>query len=667
MQQYRDVFLSEAAEYLQAITDALLALEADPNDLEPVETLFRGAHSLKGMAAMMNYDRTAELTHKMESLMDSVRKREQAVDSSLIDLMLRATDVVRAVIDDESNGKSEVDTTEMVGFLGRRAEGDIAAEEAPSDEIAPEPEEQTPAEESQPEAPVDLGEGEGTLYRVTISLDQDSVLKSVRAYMALKRLNHMGSVVDTKPSARELEDEQFGDSFEAIVRTNEGAEEIVRALTAISEVAEVQVAVIAERAEGRPAAESAPSEQGDAVERTRRAPRLSDTQTVRVSIAHLDTLVNLVGELVILRSRLAAISSTIDRRDLNEALEDLHRVSGELQHEVMQTRMVPVGNIFNRFPRMVRDLAHDLGKEVAFDMGGLDIELDRTVLDEIGDPIVHLLRNSIDHGIEPPERRRAAGKPERGRVSLTAVRERDQVRIVVSDDGKGIDPEKIWAKACKLGLAETTARDSYSIRDILAFTCVPGFSTAEQTTKVSGRGVGMDVVKGKIEHLGGTLVIHSVPGQGTEFVLTLPLTLAIIQALMLGARGQVFALPLSAVSEVLSLDEIPIRSIDGSPVVVLRDESVAPLMHLECLLAGEGSVRAVPEEGHIVLLESGSDVQALAVPTILGRQEIVIKPLSPMFKQIRGLGGATVLGDGRVALILDPRSLLTGGRMEDCA
>lgn len=646
MSAYKDVFLSESAEYIQSITDGLLALESDPHDLEPVETVFRGAHSLKGMSAAMGYERTAELTHKMESLMDTVRQRVQPVDSSLIDLMLRAVDAVKELIADESEGGAAVDVADVVEQLVARAS-------------APTPQDPS-ASVGQPAAPGRAAgaHDEGRAYVVTIELAEECVLKSVRAYMAIKRLGHMGTVVETRPSAREIEDEQFDRSFEVVLQTHESPEAVEKAVGAVSEVESVKVAEM--EVSGSPAS----AEETPAQASVRKAvPKLAETQTVRISIGHLDNMVNLVGELVIIRSRLERIARDMASSDLAETLSALEQVSGELQHEVMQTRMVPVGNIFNRFPRMVRDLARDLGKDVGFEMQGLDIELDRTVLDEIGDPIVHLLRNAIDHGIEDPATREASGKAPRGCVRLSAMRERDQVRIVVSDDGKGMDADTIFSKAVERGICTADERQGLSESDIFMFTCAPGFSTAASATKVSGRGVGMDVVKGKIEYLGGTLTIRSTPGEGTEMWLTLPLTLAIIQALLVSSGEQVFALPLSAVSEVLDLSEVRIKTVDGNPVVVLRDGAVAPLDRLDVLVGEPDAEHGVPgAEDQVVLMEIGEDVRALAVRELLGRQEIVIKPLSPLFKTLGGLGGATVLGDGRVALILDPRTLFTMGR-----
>jgi two-component system chemotaxis sensor kinase CheA len=643
MSAYRDVFLSESAEYLQGMTDGLLGLESDPADLEPVEVIFRGAHSLKGMAAAMGYVRTQELTHKMESLMDTVRSRAQVADRSLIDLMLRATDVVREVIADESTGGSAVDIGPMVAELVTRADmraGAVAATDEPAESAVP-----------------FAAEGEGNLYRTRVSLESGCVLKGVRAYMAIKRLSHMGTIVETIPGAREIEDEQFDRSFDIILRTKASADAVREAALGVTEVEDVTVEALEVQAPAGEAEQASPTPPSQA---RRSVPKLSETQTVRISIGHLDAIVNLVGELVIIRSRLDAIAGQLERPDLDDALGILERISGELQQEVMQTRMVPVGNIFNRFPRMVRDLAHDLGKDITLEMGGLDIELDRTVLDEIGDPIVHLLRNAVDHGIESPEVREAAGKDARGTVRLTAEREREQIRITVEDDGRGMDLERIWAKACERGLVDRNARDSYSDYDVFMLVCLPGFSTMEEATRISGRGVGMDVVKGKIEYLGGTISMNSRVGQGTTITLMLPLTLAIIQALLVGNGSQVYALPLGIVEEVIPQDEVRLTTVDGQPVLVLRDGKPVGLQRLDAL---EGKRHAEddgrPVKDHFVLMRVGASMRALAVESLIGRREIVIKPLSPLFRGIHGFSGATVLGDGRVALILDPRTLFS--------
>lgn len=651
MDAYRDIFLSESAEFMQGITDGLLALESAPNDLAPVETIFRGAHSLKGMAAAMGYEATADLTHKMEGLMDRVRQRERGVDRGLIDLMLEAVDTVKMLIDEESSGASTTQVEALVARLSAMTEQENGGEQSPEGLVPP--------EETGLVGEIQARPGE-TLYRVLVTLDEACVLKAVRAYMVIKRLSHMGHVVDTIPSGRDIEDERFDLEFTVFVSTQSSAEEVRAAVLGVSEVDSASASVL----ETAPPAESETSAPVTGALKTPRRtaiPKLSETQTVRIAIGHLDSMVNLVGELVILRSRLERIARNAADRELDEAIEELQRVAGELQHEVMHTRMVPVGNIFNRFPRMVRDLARDLGKTITFEMDGLDIELDRTVLDEIGDPIVHLLRNSIDHGIEPEEERAAAGKPAQGTVRLEAARERDRVRISVSDDGRGIDSDRVWEKACSLGLADSSSRDSYSHEDVLLFTCVPGFSTAAQATRVSGRGVGMDVVKGKIEHLGGTLSIVSRPGQGTEFVLVLPLTLAIIQALLVEADGATYAVPLGAVDEVLGPDDIEFDTVDGAPVAIDREGAIIPVHHLKTLLGtGDEGPRLPRPTERLVLIEYGTHRRGLIVEALLGRHEIVIKPLANMFRSVRGVGGATVLGDGRVALIIDPRTIFPG-------
>lgn len=645
MSAYRDIFVSESAEYIQSIIDGMLQLESDPNDLEPVETVFRGAHSLKGMAAAMSYERTADLTHKLESLMDTVRRREQPVDKELVDLVLRAVDTVKAVIDDEMAGRSSVEVAAIVEEIKARAERRGGAAAGAGDAGG---------------APAEGAAGDGATLVVAVTLDDTCVLKSVRAYMVIKRLSHMGTVIETHPPARDIEDEAFDLRFEVVLRTLEAPAEVIAAASAVSEVSAVTVEELATEA----APEVVPEPETDTpFTRAKTAiPKLSETQTVRIAIGHLDTMVNLVGELVIVRSRLEDLARRHGDTASLEALEELHRISSDLQHEVMQTRMVPVANIFNRFPRMVRDLVRDLGKDASFEMDGLDIELDRTVLDEIVDPLVHLLRNAVDHGLESPEERAAAGKPSRGTIRLVAARERDQVQLVVEDDGRGMDVERIWAKACERGLASPDQRAQFTDEQVFALTCIPGFSTAETATKVSGRGVGLDVVRGKIEYLGGSLIISSSMGRGTRFTLSLPLTLAIIQALLLDAGGQTFALPLSFVTEVLASDEVEVSSVDTSPVLTLRDGRVAPLYRLDALMGASDDHTRPPEHGeNVVLLELEGRVRGLTVSRLAGRREIVIKPLAGMLKSIRGLGGATVLGDGSVALIVDPRMIFAIG------
>ena len=652
MDAYRDVFLAESTDFLQQVTDGLLALESSPNDTEPVEVVFRGAHSLKGMAAAMGYSKTADLTHKMEGLMDQVRKGHMGATLDVINVMLAAVDLVRDLIDDESAGSHEVDPSEMISTLESMAASGAAAVDVsvpPSEAVI------EAGLDAVPSAPAGaVGSTDEQVYRATVRLEETCVLKAVRAYMVIKRLSHMGRVIETLPAERDIEDEKFDLTFEVVVATAMDADAVKQAAEFVTEIAEATVVESGGRAVS---AEVRPEEPETPGARRKQVSGMSQSQTVRVSIGHLDTLVDLVGELVILRSRLERIAGERQDAELSDTVDDLQSISTDLQYEVMLTRMVPVGNIFNRFPRMVRDLAVDLGKRIEFQMNGLDIELDRTVLDEIGDPLVHLLRNSIDHGIESAEERRASGKPEVGMVTLSAGRERDHVVISVKDDGKGIDPERIWTSACERGLVSPSERQDYSESDVLQLTCLPGFSTAETATRVSGRGVGMDAVKGKVEFLGGTIQIKSEVGAGTEFIMRLPLTLAIMQSLLVEANGQSFALPLSAVNEVISAEDVSVETVDGHPVLILRDGEVVPLQRLDAILFG-GDPHAMPEpRSSIVLVQSGAEQYALQVEGIGGRQEVVVKPLSRLFRDQKGFSGATILGDGRVMLILDPRVL----------
>jgi len=666
---YREAFLSESTEYLQSIVDALLTLESDPEDLEPVEAVFRAAHSLKGMSATMGYERTAALTHTMESLMDTVRKREQPVTGDLIDLVLRATDTLRELINDEASGGCEIDPELMVQELKEHT--DVARQAAAAAAAAP----------IEPAVAAPTG---GVTLKVTI--DPSCQLASVRAYMVIKRLRQLGEVVGTQPSESDIDEGQFDGTFTITVATDRPGEKLVDAVLQITDVTAAEVVGSTEtvqsvteasappasadelEADANPTTPAETQEAGEALDRdaafgraAKAVPKLVDTQTVRIALAHLDTMVDVMGELVIARSRLENISERLDMRELTDAVGEVHRISADLQREVMATRMVPVGNIFNRFPRMVRDLARDLGKDVAFEVDGLDIELDRTVLDEIVEPLVHLLRNSLDHGLEPAEQRVAAGKPERGLVRLSAARERDRALVTVADDGRGMDPERIWSAACERGLVTPAQRADFNDDEILLLTCTPGFSTAAQATKVSGRGVGMDVVRAKVEQLGGALTIRSRVGAGTEFVLALPLTLAIIQALLVRSSGQIYAIPLGAVTEVLAYDDLPIETVDGHPVLTLRDKRVVPLDTLDAVVGvSEGQASPVRSR-NVVLLEWGDAARGIGVDALVGRQEIVIKPLAGMFAGVAGLSGATVLGDGSVALILDPRALFTTG------
>ncbi|RJQ55149.1 MAG: chemotaxis protein CheA [Actinobacteria bacterium] len=626
MSQYREVFLEEARELLQSLTDSLLLLEKESTDLAPVEECFRVAHSLKGMAATMNYEDIASLTHRMENFLDRVRKRERVASSDDIDLLLKCCDSLQAAVERLAGAEGdEVDLEALAGELDAASKADSTAAPAAA--------------------------GGLKRYELTVTLDEGCVLKSVRAYMAFKRLSMMGEIEKTVPSMHDIEDEKFDHEFKVFFVSQSDGDKVRQAVLSVSEVCSV---LVEELEAGQEKAEEKKTVRPRSDEE--RAPRISEAQSVRVGIGHLDNMVNLVGELVITRARLESLADGFHNPELEEILEELRRTSSELQHTVMQTRMVPVANIFNRFPRMVRDSARDLGKQVEFRMEGLDIELDRTVLDEIGDPIVHLLRNAVCHGIESPEERKQAGKPEQGTVTLRAVREQEGVAIVVEDDGRGLDPERLRRRATEIGSCGQVEAEALTDEEALLLICESGFSTVNETTSLAGRGVGMDAVKEKIESLGGSLHLHSVPGQEARFTLLLPLTLAIIQALLVESGQKTYAIPLSSVVEAADVASVRQKLVQQRPVMLLHDQ-VVPLLPLDSLLhSGSCEVEEV-RGGQIVVVQVGEVRRGIVVDRLVGQQEVVIKPLDSSICGVSGVGGATVLGDGRVALIIDVRNL----------
>jgi len=505
-----------------------------------------------------------------------------------------------------------------------------------------------------------------------VTLDKDCVLKSVRVFMIFKKLAQMGQVINSRPSVEDLEDEKFDRVFEISFSSGESVEAVRRALLTIAEVQDVEVLPpegeeVPEEEAGEASEEEMEKTVGMEAEELAQAAEGSTadtlvtaapvrTQSVRVNISRLDNLMNLIGELVINRTRLQEIASSKKIPDLKEALAQTARLTADLQDEVMKTRMVPVEHIFNRFPRMVRDLAKSRGKEVDFSIEGKDIELDRTILDEISDPLMHLLRNAVDHGIDSPELREERGKPRRGSIKLIARRDRNYVSIEVSDDGQGVEAEKIFNIAEDKGLLSPEDRRNVGQEDVLRFLTMPGFSSAEEVSGVSGRGVGLDVVKNKVESLGGMLIMQSVMGEGTSFALKLPLTLAIIQALLVKVSGEIYAIPLGVVAETAVISSHEVKYVSNQEVIFLRAETL-PLMRLGRYLGlqdedGQGSFP-------VVVVEVALKSVAVAVDELMGQREIVITSLDRYLKRIRGFGGATILGTGEVALILDIPTLLS--------
>ena len=652
LSQYAELFLSESREHVSAINHLLLTLEGDPRSGDAVEGLFRAVHTIKGMSATMGYRAVADLAHEMEDLLDRVRQGRMTADAPLIDTLFAACDALEqsielAVEDGEDDGTVAPVVARLRALLG--GTGAPPRSEAPASSIAP----AAPAASTAPAAAWAADEvaeaGEDAAMRVRITVDPGSALPGVRAFMAVRAARALGTVTSLEPSEAAMQEPGFAGTVRFVLRSAAPGHEIEAALRSAGEIREVEIAEglmdAPAAAQEAAAADGGAAAQGGAATRAR---------NIRVDLRRLDALVNGVGELVIVRDRMRRLSS-VAQPELADAIDQAARLIGELQDEIMQARMAPVWQVFDRFPRLVRDAARSLGKRVDFVIEGKEIELDRSMLDEIGDPLVHLLRNSLDHGIESPAERRAAGKPETGTLRLSAARERSRIVIRVEDDGRGIMREKVLAKALANGLVTPEEARGMSDDDVARLITRPGFSTAETVTDVSGRGVGLDVVATRVRALGGMLEIASQPGQGTSMTLQLPQTLAIVRALLVRQSGETYALPLTHVGETVHLQPEEIGAVKGRPVAYLRDE-VIPLHSLRALLSTNGTR---PEgKRAAVILEVGEQRVGLEVDQLLGQQEIVVKAFDATADTLRLFSGATILSDGRPALILDAGSLL---------
>ncbi|MBW9220468.1 chemotaxis protein CheA [Methanothermococcus sp. SCGC AD-155-N22] len=502
-------------------------------------------------------------------------------------------------------------------------------------------------------------------YKVEVIIDEECLLKSVRAYMVIKELEDLGEIVKVEPSLEMIQKGEFKDTKVTIyLITNREPDDIKEAVLNIPEIKEVYVepqkymeGVETKKTEPKPQQKEEDKKKKEtpakkAPKATTTTKKSSTVQTVRVNIEKLDKLMNLVGELVINRANFAQIAEKYDIKELHNAVNRLNMLITELQEEVMAMRMIPVSFIFNRFPRTVRDLAKALNKEVELIIEGSDIELDRTVLDELAEPLTHIIRNAIDHGIEPPEEREKLGKPRKGKLILKAVRERNHVLIIVEDDGRGIDPEVIKRKAIEKGLITEEEAKRMSDQEAINLIFLPGFSTAEKVSDVSGRGVGMDVVKTKIESLGGSVTVYSEKGKGTRVVLQLPLTMAIVLALLIRLKDQVYAIPLTSVLDVTHVKREEIKNIEGQDAILYRGD-ILPVVWLKDILNFPWVDEEEPDEIYIVVIERNKGKLGVVVDDVIGREEIVVKPLQGILKNIQGFAGATILGDGRVAFILD--------------
>lgn len=675
--QYMGMFLEESREHLQTLNRCLLELENEPSNLTILDEIFRSAHTIKGMSATMGFTKIAELTHEMENILDLLRKAQLKADHVIVDILFKCVDTLEQLVECVINNQESCqDIIPLVTKLQSLAAGGASLPEVPNaaSEVGSVAavREVLPLDETDTRI-VHAAQSQGMNgYELSVSLREGCLLKSARAYMVMRTLEEMGEVIKSIPPVEELEKDNFDFKFQVVVVSDREPEKIQEAVLSISEIEHVDVIPydkivfdnlidpVMHIQEFNPA--SIPQETNRGSNQNGLHPVAADKkpkggQSVRVDIERLDSLLNLVGELVINKTRLEQIGLTHRLNDLVETIELMDRITTDLQAVVMKVRMVPVGQVFNRFPRMVRDLSRDLKKEVNLIIQGEETELDRTVIDEIGDPLVHLLRNAIDHGVESPAERKAKGKNPVGEIKLIARHEGNNVIILVEDDGKGINPDIIKAKAVEKGVINQADADKLDNAEAVRLLFLPGFSTAETITDVSGRGVGMDAVKTKIEALGGMVDIETKVNEGSKFKIRLPLTLAIIQALLVKIYEEIYAIPLSSIDSTINITPSDIKTIQHQEVILLRGQ-IIPIIRLAEKLNVPRNNTAAQEELFVVIVHMGDRRAGIIVDTLIGQQEIVIKSLGKLLAGIKIIAGATILGNGQVALILDVGSII---------
>ncbi|MDR9503514.1 chemotaxis protein CheA [Brevibacillus agri] len=678
MNQYLDMFIEESKEHLQAINANLLLLESDPGNIAHVKEIFRSAHTLKGMSATMGFEDMASLTHEAENVLDLIRNQKLTITSDIMDVIFQSVDLIESmVIDITEGGDGSADVSGPVKKLRAIVSGDYSAEQevaAAATAVAEEEAVEAAQAEGTPAEDHDLDDyalmvlkqskelGNNVMW-IKVTLNENCLLKAARAYMVFDQLESMGEVIKTKPSVEDIENECFEQSFEIAYVTMQSAEKVRSTILNISEIQDVAIDPIQLKKEAPPApvvTEAAAPVEKKAPDNAQAAAVKKATaggKTIRVDIDRLDILMNLFSELVIDRGRLEQLAREIGKSELQETVEHMSRISGDLQNIILTMRMVPVEQVFNRFPRMIRDLQKELHKKVNLEIIGAETELDRTVIDEIGDPLNHLLRNSLDHGIESPADRKMAGKPEEGTIVLRAFHSGNHVFIEVKDDGAGINKEKVLKKAIERGIVNPANADSMSDKQIHELLFAAGFSTAEVVSDISGRGVGLDVVKSKIESLGGSVGVESVRGQGTTFLIQLPLTLSIISAMLVQVKDEKYAVPLSSIIETAVFKKDQIMMAHRQKVIDFRGR-VVPLVSLQDIFQVPDNGADKDDEVAVVIVRKGEKMAGLVVDSFIGQQEIVLKSLGKYLVNVFAISGATILGDGQVALIIDCNALI---------
>ncbi|MGN0365251.1 MAG: chemotaxis protein CheW [Suilimivivens sp.] len=679
--QYLEIFLDETKEHLESLNTQLLKLEQEPEDVDTINEIFRAAHSLKGMAGTMGYKRMQALTHDMENVFSEIRNGSMKVNSNLIDTLFQCLDALEEYTSNiqETADEGTNDNQQLINQLSEflKSEGNAA----PADEKPAEPKEEVVDEAAEKWKDIKVGEPERhvfttaksqgkNVYGLTVYVQESCLLKAARAFLVYKAVEEKAEIIVCNPSAQDIEDEKFELDFSLLVISEHSLDEILQAARSVSEIEKVIGAVYEFEAvvideskpvqtlETKPAAasqaQSAPAKTND----KKAAGKPVVNRTVRVDIEKLDVLMNLVSELIIAKNSLVSASNTegVTGSGFNEQIEYLESVTTNLHESVMKVRMVPIESVVSKFPRMIRDLSKKLNKKMELYMSGEETELDRTVVDEIGDPLMHLLRNAADHGLESSELRIQRGKPEVGSVYLDAYQDGNNVVIEVRDDGNGIDVNAVREKAIERGVITAEQADNMTEKDIINLLFHAGFSTAKQISDVSGRGVGLDVVKSKIESLSGEVEVRSKLGEGSTWTIRLPLTLAIIQALMVTVGGEKYAISLGSIQTIEDVNPSDIKLVQNSEVISLRG-SVIPIIRLSKELDIESS-KSPDDNLIVVIVKKGEKLAGLVIDELMGQQEIVIKSLGKYISKCRIISGATILGDGEVALILDANALI---------
>lgn len=675
--QYLQIFIEESKDNLQTLNENLLNLEKNPTDTETLNAIFRVAHTLKGMAGTMGFVKMQKLTHTVENVLSEIRSGNVAVNSNIVDVLFQSLDALENYVEEIVNTSNEgnEEYADLVSALGKIIEKPGNGSEGQGAKPAPE-EKKTEEVVKNDEALIALPESQElvknnaismgmNVFQIKVVLSSGCVLKSARAFVLFTELERLGEIIHCVPSTQDIEDEKFDKDFTVVFVTKETSQKVEQTILGVSEIESASVkayesTAVPNKVEEQKDVEK-PEQKVNSVAsehpNNQNAKQQLSNKTVRVNIDRLDTLMNLVSELIIVKTQLEGleVGSGEVESNYNDSVEYLERITTSLHDAVMKVRMVPVETVFNRFPRMIRDISRKLGKEIELVMSGEETELDRTVIDEIGDPLIHLLRNAADHGLETTEERVSLGKPRKGTIKLQAYQDGNSVMIVVEDDGKGINVNKVKNKAIEKGNITKEEAATMTEKEIIELLFRPSFSTAEKVSDLSGRGVGLDVVKSKITALGGHVEVETEWGKGSKFIVRLPLTLAIIQALMISVADDKYAIPLNNIQNIEDVYKEDIKLVQNQEVIVVRDE-IIPIIRLRDVLG-------LPEEEDKdmmmgVIVKKGEKQVGFIVDSLIGQQEIVIKSLGKYLSGIDIIAGATILGNGEVALILDVNSLI---------